>query len=247
MEEDENNCEDFNVLDDLENNQKRKFCNICDSIKKKKYLSLIITISIIIIISIIIFLIAYLFTHKSNISLCEIGSNEKCLICDETNSTCEACNIGYYLPKDDKSKLNCRKCTVNNCGKCYGTISENICESCDFNLIPFYKDGIIQKCEYDCQEGKEDMCLSCDKIKNICLSCNPGYKLVNGKCIINYSFKATYYSNISNENVKLINYIPTKIVEMKVDNKIVFPSLNYTFQKIGYHYVYILFNAAKKI
>ena len=113
MEENEDNCEDFNVLDDLENNQERKFCNICDSIKKKKYLSLIIAISIIIIISIIIFLIAYSFTYKSknnsynnnNISPCEIGLNEKCLICDETNSTCEACNIGYYLPKDDKSKL----------------------------------------------------------------------------------------------------------------------------------------------
>ena len=43
-----------------------------------------------------------------------------------------------------------------------------------------------------CNIGKNELCLTCEKEK--CGSCNPGYKLKDGKCIFIYSFKATYES-----------------------------------------------------
>ena len=46
----------------------------------------------------------------------------------------------------------------------------------------------------ECEIGDDDKCLECDLKKNQCSKCNLGYKLINGKCIINYSFKATYFS-----------------------------------------------------
>ena len=48
-----------------------------------------------------------------------------------------------------------------------------------------------------CNIGKNELCLTCEKEK--CGSCNPGYKLKDGKCIFIYSFKATY------ESTKTIN------------------------------------------
>ena len=43
-----------------------------------------------------------------------------------------------------------------------------------------------------CNIGENELCLTCEKGK--CGSCNPGYKLKDGKCFFIYSFKATYES-----------------------------------------------------
>ena len=45
-----------------------------------------------------------------------------------------------------------------------------------------------------CEIGEENKCMICNKYKSKCLKCNPGYKLMDGICIINYSFKAIYYT-----------------------------------------------------
>ena len=37
-----------------------------------------------------------------------------------------------------------------------------------------------------------------------CILCQPNYKLVRGRCMINYSIKAVYHSDYENEKVDLI-------------------------------------------
>ena len=68
-----------------------------------------------------------------------------------------------------------------------------------------------------CKIGENELCLTCEKEK--CGSCNPGYKLKDGKCIFIYSFKATYESTKTHQftyifsidfasnfkNIKIIN------------------------------------------
>ena len=55
-----------------------------------------------------------------------------------------------------------------------------------------------------CEIGEEEKCLSCDSDNITCISCNLGYKLLNGKCILNYSFKEIYQINNENEIITLI-------------------------------------------
>ncbi len=83
-----------------------------------------------------------------------------------------------------------------------------------------------------------DDCLICD-INKECINCNPGYDLFNKKCI-KYSFKAIYKTVFNNENLELINTLPTDIIEMTVDGIREEPSKNYIFPSSGNHTVHIL-------
>ena len=49
------------------------------------------------------------------------------------------------------------------------------------------------------------------------LNCNDGYILFKGKCFLDYSFNATYYTDKDNQTIKLIgNPDIYKISEMKI-------------------------------
>ena len=146
------------------------------------------------------------------------------------------CPSRYFLPDDSKSK--CQQCSLKNCDKCFGTKDSNLCSSCISNFFPFYENNILKSCN-PCDIGKEDKCLACDEEINKCAKCNIGYKLENGKCILNYSFRAIYFAN-SDKQVNLIhsNYkdkIKEIIIDEKITNKEGTQRLNY-----GYHIVYIL-------
>ena len=108
---------------------------------------------------------------------CEEGEGEKCKICNETKNQCFNCNDGYYIPDDSEKRQKCQKCSIENCEKCYGNKNSNFCISCGDYLEPIYIDNEIKECKYTCEEGKEDKCLTCDKIKNRCSTCNKGYYL----------------------------------------------------------------------
>ena len=73
-------------------------------------------------------------------------------------------------------------------------------------------------------------------------NCPIGYKLNDGKCIINYSFKAIYYTDSNNEKISLFRKVPFDIIEMIIDGEIISPSLEYTFELKGDHIVYVLLN-----
>ena len=161
---------------------------------------------------------------------------------DTNNKT--ICKSGYYLPLDDPLTKNCKKCTVENCLECFGNKTSNICTKCNSNLKESYESDInrtIIACKLPCETGNEDKCLRCDNIRNECIGCNIGYKLVNGKCTLNYSFKAIYKQNSSNETINLINR--GSIKEMIIDGqKIKNPSKDYSFKDIEIHEIYILIN-----
>ena len=146
------------------------------------------------------------------------------------------CPTGYYLPDD--SKLKCEKCSVDNCDKCSGTKESNICSSCFPNYFPFYENNILKLCN-PCNEG----CLTCEEETHKCSKCNDRYKLDNGECILNYSFKAIYYVDSLNKYVNLINSIykdKNKIKEIIIDGNIQTEINNVYDLKYGEHTVYIL-------
>ena len=144
------------------------------------------------------------------------------------------CPKGYFIPDDSKDKTKCMKCSVENCDECHGNILTNICTSCKKYLTPILENEKIKYCKYTCETGEGEKCKTCDQIKNECSSCNIGYKLENGKCFINYSFKATYLTERKNENIKLINNFPYELSNMIVDEiNIPNTSKNYTFSNIN--------------
>ena len=71
------------------------------------------------------------------------------------------------------------------------TTQESVAQKGNYeNKIDIEEDN--KEKEILCNIGKNELCLTCEKEK--CGSCNPGYKLKDGKCIFIYSFKATYES-----------------------------------------------------
>ena len=143
------------------------------------------------------------------------------------------CESGYFLPNDSSG---CQQCSLKNCDKCSGTKESNFCSSCVLNYFPFYENDILKSCN-PCNEG----CLTCDEREHKCSKCNDGYKLENGLCILNYSFKAIYFVESLNKNVDLIssNYA-NKIKEIIIDGNIQTEIKNGYNLKFGEHTVYIL-------
>ena len=86
------------------------------------------------------------------------------------------CNIGYFIPSDDKSKNpQCIKCKTENCDSCYGTKNNNICSECNSYYESKKENGIIISCiPKICQNGVNE-CKECDYESNKCKECNPGY------------------------------------------------------------------------
>ena len=149
------------------------------------------------------------------------------------------CDEGFYMPTDDTGDNKCLKCSVENCSKCSGNKKKNICSSCMASFMPIYsKKKHIKNCVKMCEEGENEKCLKCKE--NECRSCNIGYKLKKGKCILNHSIKAIFKTNHKKENIILINknYI-NDIVELIIDDENVTPSYNHTFPTKGKHKVFM--------
>ena len=90
-------------------------------------------------------------------------------------------------------------------------------------------------------KNEEENCLIFNDCK--CLECNIGFKLIKSKCIYNYTFRAIYQTNFTNENVILINQLYEKfIVELNVDNEFKTPSFHFLFPKPGYHEIKFYLN-----
>ena len=137
-----------------------------------------------------------------------------------------SCEEGFFIPTDSKGK-QCQKCSIENCSKCSGTKKNNICTSCMEFYMPIF--------------DKKKRIKSCNKI-NVD-KCNQGYKLIKGKCILNYSFEGIYRVNHKKENINLINKNYAKdILELIIDNQNVTPSYNHTFLKKGEHIIKMLLN-----
>ena len=76
--------------------------------------------------------------------------------------------------------------------------------------------------------------------------CEPGYKLVNGECVINYSFKAEYKTHKEMEEVEFVKTVPPEAIkELLVDGINVKPTTIYEFEKKGVHTVHMLLDMDK--
>ena len=170
---------------------------------------------------------------------CTTGNGDMCKTCDTLKNQCSSCNEGYYLPTDDLSKLKCKKCSdiVKNCNECYGEKNSVTCSnyvgqeqtinknSCDFSKIN--------------PQEKEKLCTEICESKTE--TCKTGYKLEDGKCFLDYSFRALYYNSYPNEEVQIINKYSDYIKKIIVDGKIIEkPSLRITFEEVKVHELYVL-------
>jgi len=120
---------------------------------------------------------------------CQTGNNEKCKECDLDKNECLNCNKGFYLPSDDEIKLGCKPCSLEHCQRCHGNLNESICDECENDYGEELLNGIITLCKYrnipkiKSKVGDGKKCLNYSLTEeNKCISCNPPYVLVDGKC-----------------------------------------------------------------
>ena len=141
-------------------NKKIKKNKETDDINNQKIRYIILLISLFIVIFLIIFEIIYIgFIHEKN------------------KNTKVNCNSGFFMPEDEKSNKNCKKCRVNNCEKCLGNKTLDFCLNCKSGYKPIYENenGIIKYCYFDNEEYEN--CLLYNDIKNECEFCNADYFL----------------------------------------------------------------------
>ena len=174
--------------------------------------------------------------------LCITGLNENCLECGESENICLKCNPGYFLPSDDTTKLNCQKCPIKNCKVCSGTSGNPTCLICENYAVQSETDPNL--CQV--KKGEEAFCKTDDMEKNECSSCNIGYLLEDGKCILNYDIKAIFKTRTNNEEVKLIQKFYPYVEEMIVNgNKLDKIVSTFIFENKGEHTVYYKLNLPK--
>jgi len=114
-------------------------------------------------------------------------------------------------------------------------------------LIIFFIINSNNKRKISCIIGEKEKCKTCKEDSNECLTCNLGYILYKGKCFLDYSFRATYYTDKDNQTIKLIgNPDIYKIIKMKIgEERLINPSSNYTFASAGNHTVDILMDISQ--
>ena len=143
--------------------------------KRNKKIFILMTILIIIIIFIILFLILF-FILKKRKKTNEMNKEKN----NNKNDDNQKDNYDY---ENDNNKYN------------------EIISIYDSNSIKIenYSDNDINSSDLKCKKEDEN-CLICNLDE--CISCNPGYDLINKTCI-KYSFKAIYKSESDNENINL--------------------------------------------
>ena len=94
-----------------------------------------------------------------------------------------------------------------------------------------------------CITGDGDKCLTCDEVTNECVACNLGYRLENGKCILNHSFKAVYKTEKKEQKIDLIKYFGEyDIINTIIDGVKAEVCKDYTFTDPGEHTDFYLLN-----
>ena len=138
---------------------------------------------------------------------------DNCQIFDENKRICSKCINGYYLPDEDESKLNCIKCSINNCLECKGTKIANYCYKCQNDYSPIYEESnntIIKICNLIDPLLIEQQCLTFKEDGISCSSCNPFYSLKNGKCEPDYNIRAVYKPDDEKKDIKLTD-VPSSL------------------------------------
>ena len=123
---------------------------------------------------------------------------------------------------------------------CSGNANADTCQSCEVGFDEQKDDGVINKCLCT-NEGEGVPCTHCNDDKTECISCDVGYKLDNGRCIINYSVKAVFDIQSRGETVKLFPSTLFKYWKgLIIDGVEKSPTTNYKFDEIRQYTVYYL-------
>ena len=187
----------------------------------KKYIIIFVSIIVVIIILFIIILIVLIVKNKKNSD----GKIEEINIGNIAGKEIK-CQTGYFMPYDSDE---CKKCTIENCEKCYGIYDYDVCTSCYLSLSPLYENNRIISCK-NCKLDDMFKCSLFDSKKGLCTRCETGYTLIDNKCMLKHSIKAIYKTTKENEYVQLINNtFIGDIIEMIIDNKNVTPRNDYNF------------------
>ena len=209
---------------------------------KKILLILLAVVLIIIILVVVIVLVTKKDKNDDDKEDSDISTNMPDQTTDESPKQCDP---GYFLPTDDSTLRDCKKCSVEGCLTCSGTYEEDICTSCG-ELKSFYdSNNKIIKCSNACEIGSEEKCLTCDNDTLECKSCNVGYKLVNGLCKADFFIKAVYKTNAPGDNINVYSFmIHSKINKMIVDGEEVSKTNYFQFPNEGIHTIYLKFREA---
>ena len=121
---------------------------------------------------------------------------------------------GYYIPKDNLISSAFKKCSVENCKRCYGNSKKDTCMSCIKSYKPITdKNNKIIFCEPN-PEREEEKNKTLNNSENIIISTNIYENNIDNKEIIkeksNYitdEIKTNIYSKNIDENVTLIETI----------------------------------------
>ena len=206
----------------------------------KKILLILLAVVLIIIILVIVIVIV---TKKDKDKDDELDSVISTNIpVQSTDETPKQCDPGFFIPSDDSTLQDCKKCSVEGCLTCSGTYDEDICTSCG-ELKSFYdSNNKIIKCSKTCEIGSEEKCLTCDNDTLQCKSCNVGYKLVNGLCKADFFIKAVYQTNAPGDDINLYYFgINNVLNKMIVDGEEVSKATHFQFPNAGIHTIYLKF------
>ena len=144
------------------------------------------------------------------------------------------------MPSDNSDIPECQKCSVDHCGVCSGNEKADTCQSCELGFEEQKENGVINKCLCK-NEGEGVPCTRCNDDKSECISCDVGYKLEKGRCILNYSIKAVFDIQSRGQKVNLFPYTLSKYWKgLIIDGVEESTSVTYVFNEIGLHTVYYL-------
>ena len=115
-------------------------------------------------------------------------------------------------------------------------ISYTVLVLCLFILLSYNMKTENHAITYEAKEG--------DKPLTQNANCEPGYKVVDGKCVINHSIRADYYTEQDNEKIEIIHQLPISM-EITIDGQKVEPNKEYIFPKKGNHTVFFLGDFSK--
>ena len=140
------------------------------------------------------------------------GFMKNCLACDDSGEypRCTICIEGYYFPMDLNHYYDkCYKCSVPGCLTCEGDYDYNdYCLECKTGFEPQMKEDedIVISCSKLCEIGDNNKCKSCSLDINNCGSCNEGFELEGGICLLkDYDIVAEYVTQNDNNYITLLN------------------------------------------
>ena len=150
----------------------------------------------------------YILKKDQCIEGCEFMKN--CLNCEDSGDypRCINCIEGFYFPKDlTKYYDRCYRCSIPGCKICEGDYEYNdICLECKSGFEPQMDKNKIISCSKLCDIGNNNKCKSCSLELDQCGTCNDGFDLEGGMCLLkDYDIVAEYVTQSEDNYIQLLN------------------------------------------